>query len=107
MKHAEREPQQKKAPLPEPIRKVFTEAERKHPHDFAKQAELIVSAHRPAGLPESAQPLLMAGDPNSFREFIRRDQRIEQEAKERQKQDQQKRERDRRAEEARLEQKKK
>src|SRR5947207_940235 len=60
MERAERAPQQKKAPLPESVKKVFTEAERNHPRDFAKQAELIVAARRPTGLPERFQPLFMA-----------------------------------------------
>ena len=49
-----------KAPIPEPVKKVFLEARQKYPHDFMKQAELIVTAHRPVGLPENFQPLGMA-----------------------------------------------
>src|SRR5579859_2405902 len=59
MKRPEGEPRHTKAPLLEPTKKVFTEAQKKHPHNFTKQAELIVAAHRPAGLPENFQPVLM------------------------------------------------
>ncbi len=86
MERLKREPQQKKA---------FIEAKRKHPHDFAKQAELIVTARRPAGLPERFQPLFMADnntrDPlDFFHQYpIERQRRLQAEAEQRREQQRQ------------------
>src|SRR2546429_382505 len=60
MRLPDREPRQTKPLVPNAARKIFTEAERRYPTDFTKQAQLIVQAHRPAGLPENFQPLLMS-----------------------------------------------
>jgi hypothetical protein len=63
--------------------KIFTDATRQFPGDFAKQAQHIVRAHRPAGLPESFQPLNMGlSDWKRFRQEQER-QKQEAEARER------------------------
>jgi hypothetical protein len=87
MRLNEGEPQ-KKPLVPHAPSNIFTEAARKFPHDFTKQGELIVHAHRPAGLPDNFQPLGMGDEdkrgrrePHSaFGEFILEQQRLRQEA---------------------------
>src|SRR5258708_5852767 len=49
-----------KPQLSSDVRNVFTDAATRFPGDFAKQAQQIVRAHRPAGLPEQFQPRLMS-----------------------------------------------
>ncbi|SRR6266487_5689236 len=51
-----------KSQLPADVRKVFTDAATRFPRDFANQAQHIVAAHRPAGLPERFQPTMNFSD---------------------------------------------
>lgn len=62
------------------VRNVFTDAATRSPGDFAKQAQQIVPAHRPAGLPEQFQPRLMGQWDDLFKNYEQR-KRAEEAAK--------------------------
>jgi len=70
------------------IRKIFTDTATRFPRDFAKQAQHIVAAHRPAGLPEKFQPLNMSLSDWDRIQRERQRQRQEAEARERAQQQQ-------------------
>ena len=77
-----------KPQLPAEVRKIFTDAVTAFPGDFAKQAQHIVRAQRPAGLPEHFQPLNMSlSDWDRIqRERERQRQEAEAQAREQQRQ---------------------
>src|SRR5260370_39138112 len=60
------------------VRKLSTDAAARFPSHFANQAQQIVRAHRPAGLPERFQPLNMGS--SDFDKILRGKERQRQEA---------------------------
>lgn len=72
---------QSKPQLPADVVKVFTDAAISFPRDFANQAQHIVAAHRPAGLPERFQPKLMVSQWDQFFKDYEQRKKAEEAAK--------------------------
>jgi hypothetical protein len=72
---------QGKPRLPVAVEQVFTDAGKQFPGDFTKQAQHIVRAHRPAGLPEHFKPMNMGL--SNWQEFLQQRQKNREEAEQR------------------------